>query len=174
MKCVPALRDLLSTILSSVQLFLRESVLAMFFCVCIYIYISMAHYWDIRTTRDKSGRRIERSTSAVGLPETASWLSRRWQWAANSESNQGMGAMILMFFIMRSEALQGVCLQGVLALKHTTHTHTCTRDIAFFPGYRGIDRFSLKTDFMTTRIICFFIFYLLYWVSQLTSTGRVG
>ena len=95
----------------------------MFVCVCICIYTTMAHYWHTRTTRDQSGRRVERSTSAIGLPETASWLSRRWKWTANSESNQGMGAIIFIFFIMQSEALQGACLQGVLALKHTTHTH---------------------------------------------------
>jgi hypothetical protein len=150
----------------------------MFVCVCIYIYILMVHCGHTRATRDQSGRRIERSTSAIGLPETASWLSRRWKWTANSESNQGMGAIIFIFFIMQSEALQGVCLQGLLALANHTHTHTRARDIAFFRVYGSgqnclpVDHISDFFVFMTTRWNYLFIFIFL--VSQLTTPGRVG
>ena len=155
----------------------------MFVCVCIYIYILMVHCWHTRATRDQSGRRIERSTSAIGLPETASWLSRRWKWTANSKSNQGMGAIIFIFFIVQSEALQGVCLQGLLALANHTHTHTRAHTRArvillFFLVYGSgqnwlpVDHLSDFFVLMTTRWNYLFIFIFL--VSQLTTPGRVG
>ena len=152
----------------------------MFFCVCIYINISMAHYWHTRTTRDQSGRRIERSTSTIGLPETASWLSRRWRWTANSESNQGMGAIVFHFFhYAKWGSPRGVFARRVSS-KHTTHTrtHAHTRAsviLRFFLVYSSIDQYTntdaqlrgavvfssidqFKTDCRWTTSLIYFVF----------------